>query len=33
METTTTNCTCIICNKEIKYPTEVIKDVCQGCKL
>ena len=24
---------CIICNEEIKYPTEVIKDVCKGCKL
>jgi len=24
---------CIICNEEIKYPAEVVKDVCKDCKL
>lgn len=25
--------TCIICSEEIKYPVEIIKDVCKDCKL
>ena len=24
---------CIICSEEIKYPENIVKDVCKDCKL
>lgn len=27
------NQVCIICSEEIKYPQDIVKDVCKDCKL